>query len=434
MIIMKKYKKKVTKFGKLFVSLSILLGAFFGLQLDIYASVYKTGTSDHYSIQVSQLATGREEIIISWHNLYEGDYYNYVDLIELKTKGSNGTTYTFYLCLHGTDEIAIKYPNTDLSNVTVSTIQTWQFDDDNLSQLQIIVNRLNTVLTSIDTINTNLSQIQSYTNTILTNMNTITNYMSDLTNDMDRAFYDLDMYEFMAFRYCTKVFPGHFASDSAYYEVFPEVPMWQPYGRTEAYNAAESLAISPGDKYILVVGSNITALYNYSNSYNSPDYSNNSDIIISALWRRKTASYYVTGYIYENNSSETILIHHKFDTVPSSTFKIQPLYFGPYDSCPYLDILNLKTTVSNEINEENENMNTVVNDIDNIENQFNTDFNNNINAIDLNTNITTSNNFVNSANWVVSRFNTLTVNTPFGDLITFSMIIGLTLLLIGRIL
>ena len=40
--------------------------------------------------------------------------------------------------------------------------------------------------------------------------------------------------------------------------------------------------------------------------------------------------------------------------------------------------------------------------------------------------------FITSAQWVRNQFNTLTVNTPFGSLITFSLILGLALLLLGR--
>lgn len=424
---MKKYKKKVIIIlGKLSVALSILLGVFFGMPSDIYASVYQTGTSDHYSIQVSQLATGREEVVVSWHNLYEGEYYNYVDLVQLRLKGANGTWYQLYLCLHGTDELTVSFTNTDLTNIQVTTVQTWQFNDANLSQLQTIANRINTIAGNID-------DVEYY----LTSIISAIGYISDIEDEQLQYFMtylskiDLPMYN--AYNYTTWNFGTtvDWLNTGNYYLNSPRIEL---YGSAKAYSETGCINVPPHQTIVYVVASEKWPLYLYSNTYSSPEYS--SDVAITkASWRRISSSFYITAYSYQNNSDNYIHYQHAITTTPMADYYVYPLYLGPYDDCPYLNYVNWSTSAGDALNNENQNLNDTTSDLNTIETQFTSDFDTNINAIDLTSpTVINGTEFLNSANWVRTRFNEITVGNPFGSIIVFSMIIGLALLLIGRVL
>lgn len=424
---MKKYKKKLTiVLGKLSIVVSVLLGVLFGMPSSIYASVYQTGTSDHYSIQASQLATGREQIVLSWHNLYEGEYYNYVDLVQLKLKGANGTTYQLYLCLHGTDELTISFTNTDLTNMTVTTVQTWQFNDQNLSQLQTIANRINALASQTD-------DIEYYLTSIIATMGYI-QQMNETELEWFKTYLskiDLPMYN--AFLYTKTIFMTHieWQNNGSYFLNAPRIEL---YGSSRPYDQYNAISIAPGQTIIYVVASEQMPLYLYSSTYVSPDYSSD-DVNYKWSWKKVSSRYYMTAYSYQNKSTDYIYYQHAITTAPMANYHVYPLYLGPYDECPYLSYFNWSTTSGTALNNENQILNDTTSDLNNIETTFTTDFDTNINAIDLTSpTIINGNDFLNSANWVRTRFNEITVGTPFGSLIVFSMIIGLALLLIGRTL
>lgn len=431
---MKEFKWQKEKIGK-FIKYLGVLNIFFTILLSsfansskVYASVYKTGTSDHYSIQVSQLASGREEIIVSWHNLYEGQYYDYVDLVSIRCSGSNGNNYTYYLCLHGTDEMTIKFPSTDLTNITVTTVQYWEFTDYNLSQLGVIVNRLNSIITSVDTNTSNIQTMTQYVSIIMSEF--------DVLRDVAVADYNLiDIYQYNAFSYLFNCFPGYLTATSNLNSPYPVVRPFTVYGRSTSYSTNNSLVVFPNTHYILIVGTHIGTLYNYT-SYDSPDYSSNDNIEVNYRWRRITNDFYLTGFRYKNDSANNIYFHHIFSTVPPTGYKIYPLYWGPFDECPYLSLLEYSNSSATALDNQSSTIDNLSDTTESIENQFNTDFNDNLDNIDIDSssNIISQNNLVNSANWVKNRFNELTINNPFGDILSFSLIFGLALLLIGRIL
>lgn len=70
---------------------------------------------------------------------------------------------------------------------------------------------------------------------------------------------------------------------------------------------------------------------------------------------------------------------------------------------------------------------------------FESDFNSNLNEsldnidVDFNIGNTFGSKFLASASWVKSQFDTLTDNTPFGSVLSFSLLLGLALLLIGKV-
>lgn len=431
MIKFKWQRKNTIKFirylGVLNIFFTILLSCL-GNSNKVYASVYKTGTSDHYSIQVSQLASGREEIIISWHNIYEGSYTTYVDLVNLKIKGANGTTYQLYLCLHDTDEITVSFTGTDVSTLTVETIQSWEFTDYDTNNLTSVTTYLNQVMLQTSNIETSVNSISVYVNSILSNMTNIQNHMERISNK-------ITIEQYLAFKYISTVFPG--ALGSTYYTntLYPEIRPWVPYGRDIDYNIKSALAISPGQKTILIVASPYYPLASFSTTYVSPSYSS-SDVEWHYKYKRVTSEFYITGYYYENKTSDYAYFQHNLDTTFSSNFVMYPLYYGDFDTCPYLDLIDLSPSQVSDMENNADYINDLSDTSESIETQFNTDFNNNLDNID-DTEVNSflvNNKLINSASWVRARFNTIVTGNPFGDIIQFSLFFGLALLLIGRIL
>lgn len=437
---MKKYKKKVTKFGKLFVSLSILLGAFFGLQSDIYASAYKTGTSDHYSINVSQLATGREEIVVSWHNVYEGNYITYIDLVSLRCTGSNGNNYTFYLCLHDTGEITIKFPNTDLNNIAVSTVQSWEFtdiDSSSLSSISLYTSQINLNLSQIETNQDSIiAQVQLIASNISSFQSSFQDYISWIKNYAN--FRDMDIYSFLAYKYFIN--NGSSVSWSNYLKVgtsnlgkFATV-----YDYTNPVTYSNGSYTFFGDTILIFASSNVSPL-SFSRLYSQFDgvsmehrqvYSESLRLhafIIRNPDKNPNGKYYFD--IAFSGSVNNDVLENTLDNS-----YILPMYLGPLNNCPYLEMFGLHSSQVDDLNNNISDIQSASDQTSTIEQQINSDFNNNLDNIDTTSDLITDNNLLNSASWVRARFNELTVNNPFGDVLTFSMLLGLALLLIGRIL
>lgn len=70
-----------------------------------------------------------------------------------------------------------------------------------------------------------------------------------------------------------------------------------------------------------------------------------------------------------------------------------------------------------------------------IENSFNDDMNSYLQDIDTSNNLPSAmgSKFLTSANWVRVQFNRMTENTPFGSLLGFSLVLGISLLIIGKV-
>lgn len=79
----------------------------------------------------------------------------------------------------------------------------------------------------------------------------------------------------------------------------------------------------------------------------------------------------------------------------------------------------------------NSDLKDVIDEYDSIEQSYIQDFNTNLGNIDL-SGFSWDSSFLTSAAWVTTQFDELVMETPFESLITFSLIIGITLYLIGR--
>lgn len=76
-------------------------------------------------------------------------------------------------------------------------------------------------------------------------------------------------------------------------------------------------------------------------------------------------------------------------------------------------------------------LDSTINSVDSYEQQFTADFNNSLNNVP--TTITWASEFLTSANWVKTQFNNLTDNNVFGSVLTFSLILGISTLIIGKV-
>lgn len=79
--------------------------------------------------------------------------------------------------------------------------------------------------------------------------------------------------------------------------------------------------------------------------------------------------------------------------------------------------------------------NAIFEDYDSIEQDFNQDMNDSLDNIDMTTGDPTGfgSKFQTSANWVAMQFNRMTSTTPFGSILSFSLLLGLSLLIIGKV-
>lgn len=83
-------------------------------------------------------------------------------------------------------------------------------------------------------------------------------------------------------------------------------------------------------------------------------------------------------------------------------------------------------TITNSFNNNSD-------DLYNIENTWNDDMNNNLNNLDINSEMISSNKFLVTANWVRTQFERLVLNTPFELLLIYSLILGIALIFIGKV-
>lgn len=85
---------------------------------------------------------------------------------------------------------------------------------------------------------------------------------------------------------------------------------------------------------------------------------------------------------------------------------------------------------SNYLNSSNLELSNTINNYDNLEQGHLNDFSQNSAKIDTNFNF--GDKFIKSARWVAIQFNNMTDNTPFGSLLQFSLLIGISLLIISK--
>lgn len=187
-------------------------------------------------------------------------------------------------------------------------------------------------------------------------------------------------------------------------------------------------------------------------------FSYNGDLSLEVI--QQGSGFRVHKLIFSNNSSTAQSINLQFNNSSSRWFI--PIYFNtfnPNDEYPFnvstdfalvynlnnplLDKLNIIANGNTQSNQSssladstNQQANTVFTQeeqlVDNAENQLASD----LQSLDIqnqNNNLFGNSKFIASASWVKTQFDTLTNNNAFGYLITFSLVIGLSLVIIGKL-
>lgn len=91
------------------------------------------------------------------------------------------------------------------------------------------------------------------------------------------------------------------------------------------------------------------------------------------------------------------------------------------------------TSSSNSLDSGTSNMSSEFNDYFDMEDSFLDNMSNSMEDIEVSSDLVTDTNFLAAADWVRTQFNNLTLNSPFGLVVTFTLILGLALLIIGKI-
>lgn len=239
-------------------------------------------------------------------------------------------------------------------------------------------------------------------------------------------------------------------------------------------NSFEQVGISQYDNYMYPIFLNDTSKYLARYSYTG-----NGLIVIFGMYSSSISSVSTFNSNSSYNSNYTLV---SFDTIYVATgfrmvkltfnnngsggnlnlvfnqaIKIVPVYIGTtsgsYLSTDFalrygltnellsnLNIIANGTSSSNSsssgLNNANNSFNDTVNDYDELEADFNDNFNssmNNINPSDNNLSLLGSR-FLQSSNWVKNQFDRMTINTPYGSLLGFALVLGLGLLIIGKVL
>lgn len=85
------------------------------------------------------------------------------------------------------------------------------------------------------------------------------------------------------------------------------------------------------------------------------------------------------------------------------------------------------------LNTENQQLSNTVSQMNSIETEYNSDLNAALGDIDLTTDLVQHTGFTNAALWVSAQFNRLVIGTPLELVVSFSLITGLALVLIGKV-
>lgn len=109
-----------------------------------------------------------------------------------------------------------------------------------------------------------------------------------------------------------------------------------------------------------------------------------------------------------------------------------------YDATTYELLNNGNEFTQDSINDFNTTSNdltSITSDLHDFESDLESDLITQMNAIDINESgsIISNNNFLLTSNWVRTQYNRMITNNPFGSMISFSLVIGISLLVIGKL-
>lgn len=206
------------------------------------------------------------------------------------------------------------------------------------------------------------------------------------------------------------------------------------------------------DDYILIlaIGNTYQVFTNITTSSISSAYAN-VNIGING-YKRYSNGLQVNYQIFNNANNGDTYGHARYYINYSTAainrfnnYQYIPLYYGKLSECPdeilhYAGLFTPEEQAGNETSSDLDAINTDLNNeisaVDNIQNQLQDDFQDNIQAIDTDIDFVTSfgQKFVTSAQWVRTQFETLTTQTPYGSILFFALTLGLALMIIGRVI
>lgn len=257
--------------------------------------------------------------------------------------------------------------------------------------------------------------------------------------------FPIESYSFVSYWIGLGKSPISFYNDSYYtfpmFELSTNDQIWR-----SSVPAGESQIVIFGiDKYI--TGSNFDSFFTIPSGF-SVQYENVGLIPLSTSSYGRLVKYTFTN---NNSSSASVILNY----IGSNT-RIMPIYsrnskerfistdfalqFGLNNQL-LEDLHNIANgtqgsndSVSN-LDDATSDLNDSISDYVGVENSFNNDMNTALNDIPVNNNLPTAmgTKFLQSANWVRVQFTRLTDNNPFGSVLSFSLVVGIALLVLGKI-
>lgn len=347
-------------------------------------------------------------------------------------------------------------------SLNISSSSTYHYDEAALMEFEIILdsNYIGYFNVSLKSGSTTLQSRTIYVNgnsasctwSVLGSFsNSLSNYSItinsfDLMLDVEGMWnFPIESYNFVRYFIGLGKSPVQFYMNSYYTFPIFELNNGDQIWRSSMGSGQSQIVIFGIDKYI--TASNFDSYFTIPAGF-SAQYENIGLIPLS------TSSYgRIVKYTFTNNneSSQSLILNY----IGSST-KITPIYsrnstekfistdfalqFGLRNELlDELGILANGTTGSNQsannVTNESSNLTDVSDDIHSMESTFNNDLNNNLQVIDTTvTPGTFGSSFLASSSWVKTQFDQLTSNTPFGSVLSFSLVLGLGLLIVGRAL
>lgn len=291
----------------------------------------------------------------------------------------------------------------------------------------------------------------SFTVTNPTNLTqlTVNNYSLQLKENSDLEFlmwqYPIESYNFVSYWLGLGKLPIELFQDSYYtYPVF-ELNTNDQIWRSSMSSGQSQIVIFGIDRYI--TASNFDSYFTIPSGF-SVEYENIGLIPLTPTTYGRIVKYTFTN---NNSSSASVILTYK-----GSDTRIIPIYsrnsrekfistdfalqFGLTNKLlENLDIIANGTQSSNDsvsnLDDATNDLNDSINDYVGVENSFNNDMNTALNDIPVNNNLPTAmgTKFLQSANWVRVQFTRLTDNNPFGSVLSFSLVVGIALLVLGKI-
>lgn len=229
------------------------------------------------------------------------------------------------------------------------------------------------------------------------------------------------------------------------------------YSHPTTYNNRYKGIAYRNDEYVISFMSNLKLQYKTPSLQMISD-RDISDLTLSQVNQTNIGNWDLRTYKVVNNGNSALPFDWYISNFNNQNVEIIPIYQGSVSQMPadlyqlaygkkyiyethdneLIQIMANGNNSSQQSVDDADNINNELTNSDNeystLENQFSSDLNTNLNNIDNSLNLNNNSSFIASANYVKDRFNRFTNNMPAINLvITFSLLVGLTTLLIGKV-